>query len=112
MIFAAVAWILVFAVIFFRAGMVVRAWYHMVHSPTLPAWRKVLLLDAPLWTRLFQFILDLVLTLLFGAVIRLMIAGTASAAVGAFVGLSISLGVQGSGGYGRRIKRKLNPSTA
>lgn len=121
--FAAIAWVLVMAILLWRIAALGSACIKWYYDPKRPAFVRALILIAtwgpailffpfgllvPLGVMLaipairgplFRFVVDFTLTIGMAAAIRLLIAGTSSAAVGAFVGLAISLMASTAGPY-------------
>jgi hypothetical protein len=96
---AAVGYILAFSIVMYRFFYMMRSLFHTIYDPGKPVWRKLTLTGENFWGNATKFLLDTSMT---GACLvfsRIMIAGTASALVGAFIGLALSASVTGAPMY-------------
>lgn len=96
---AAFGYILAFSIVTFRFAFALRSLFHTIYDPGKPLWRKLTLTGENFWGNFTKFVLDTTMTGLCLVFSRIMIAGTASALVGAFIGLTLSLTVTGAPMY-------------
>lgn len=104
--FTALAYILVFLILGVRLFLVIARGIQLFVLPEYPWWKAYFFLDLKFWRRVFSLVIDLILSLGMGILIRILIPGTASGAVGATVGLMISLGIQGMEPYVKSLRYK------
>lgn len=104
---AATGYILAFSIVLFRFFFAIRSLFHTIYDPSKPIWQKVTLTGENFWGNLMKFVLDTTMTGLCLVFSRIMIAGTASALVGAFVGLMLSFSVTGAPMYRDYVRNKL-----
>lgn len=64
-------------------------------------WPLAPLADGLFWSRVLQFAMDIIMSSLGMMFTRIAIAGTASAPIGALLGLACSFGITGAGAYAR-----------
>jgi hypothetical protein len=103
---AALGYILAFSIVMFRFAFALRSLFHTIYDPNLATWRKLTLSGKNFWGNATKFVLDTAMTGLCLVFSRIMIAGTASALVGAFVGLALSLSVTGAPLYRDFVRRQ------
>jgi len=103
---AALGYVLAFSIVMFRFAFALRSLFHTLYDPAKPLWRKMTLTGENFWGNFLKFLLDTTMTGLCLVFSRIMIAGTASALVGAFVGLMLSATVTGAPLYRDFVRRQ------
>lgn len=103
---AAYGYILAFGIVLFRFFFTIRSLFHTLYDPSKEWWKKVTLTGENFWGNLAKFLLDTTMTGLCLVFSRIMIAGQASALVGAFVGLMLSFSVTGAPMYRDYVRRQ------
>lgn len=103
---AALGYILAFCIVTFRFAFALRSLFHTIYDPEKAWWQKATLTGENFWGNAFKFALDTTMTGTCLVFSRIMIAGTASALVGAVIGLVLSASVTGAPMYRDYVKRQ------
>ena len=97
--FTIIAYTVALSILLVRAGLWGKRTIDIWASSRRLYWPLLPLVDGLWWSRLFQLAVDLLMSSLGMLFVRVAIAGTASAPIGALLGLSCSLMITSGGWY-------------